>query len=595
VKPILTLFAACGFALGASFAEPTPPAHAKPQAATDAYDFVFLAEARPILVRVRVQVDGKPLAAAWNEFVAHLFKQLDRNADGVLDKDEVERAPSAELILSGGLGAGFGQWSPGPKFEDLDANKDGKVSLAEFAAFYRTHGLEPFQFQLRSTPPNPLGGLLGGPRPDPAIDLVSDRIFTLLAGKDGKLTRDKLAAAESILMRLDDDGDELLTPAEIVPDGKPSPNALANLGMMARSTTESDKAGSNETLVPVATRGEAPADLVKRLQARYGPKIGKPEEKKIAAKAIGLDAESFAKLDSNKDGVLDAKELAGFVKLPPDLELLISLGHGEAKVEVTAARVKSAIRDGRALIDLFKTRIDIVGDVREKSDGYSSILRQQGLGQLKQADKQNKGYLTAEDAKSNKTLQGLFKAADRDGDGKLTEAELNAYFDWLGDVQTRASAACVSLVLSDESRGLFDLLDTNRDGKLSIRELRQAPKLLAEFDRAGKGHLTRDDVPKSYRLTLRRGPADGTGIAGIAAVLSQYFTSYSSADSGGSNAGPLWFRKMDRNRDGDVSRKEFIGTDEDFRKIDTDGDGLISLEEAIKADALMRKSRKIDD
>jgi hypothetical protein len=52
---------------------------------------------------------------------------------------------------------------------------------------------------------------------------------------------------------------------------------------------------------------------------------------------------------------------------------------------------------------------------------------------------------------------------------------------------------------------------------------------------------------------------------------------------------------MDRNRDGDVSRKEFIGTDEDFRKIDTDGDGLISLEEALKADALMRKQRKIDD
>ena len=44
--------------------------------------------------------------------------------------------------------------------------------------------------------------------------------------------------------------------------------------------------------------------------------------------------------------------------------------------------------------------------------------------------------------------------------------------------------------------------------------------------------------------------------------------------------GPLWFRKMDRNADGDVSEREFLGTIEQFRKLDRDGDGLLSPEEA---------------
>jgi hypothetical protein len=47
---------------------------------------------------------------------------------------------------------------------------------------------------------------------------------------------------------------------------------------------------------------------------------------------------------------------------------------------------------------------------------------------------------------------------------------------------------------------------------------------------------------------------------------------------------------MDLNRDGDVSRREFLGSEEVFRRIDTDGDGLISVEEAIAADRARRKT-----
>lgn len=43
---------------------------------------------------------------------------------------------------------------------------------------------------------------------------------------------------------------------------------------------------------------------------------------------------------------------------------------------------------------------------------------------------------------------------------------------------------------------------------------------------------------------------------------------------------PEWFQKMDRNADGDVSRREFTGSPAQFQRVDADGDGLISREEA---------------
>jgi hypothetical protein len=51
---------------------------------------------------------------------------------------------------------------------------------------------------------------------------------------------------------------------------------------------------------------------------------------------------------------------------------------------------------------------------------------------------------------------------------------------------------------------------------------------------------------------------------------------------------PDWFRNMDKDTDGRLSRTEFIGTDEQFKQIDTNGDQFISPAEARAADAWFR-------
>ena len=52
--------------------------------------------------------------------------------------------------------------------------------------------------------------------------------------------------------------------------------------------------------------------------------------------------------------------------------------------------------------------------------------------------------------------------------------------------------------------------------------------------------------------------------------------------------GPAWFRAMDRNGDGDTSRREFTGPADVFDKWDTDKDGLLSAEKAPESELVLR-------
>jgi Ca2+-binding EF-hand superfamily protein len=582
----------------------------QPAAGGDVQDFVFLAQARPVLIRAHVSVDGKPVQAAFDGFIKHLFAHLDVNGDGVLSKEEAERAPPLDHILAGsplsGLGAlaGFGGSTAGPSFDDLDTDKDGKVTLAELTAYYKGRGLAPIQFHFDTKQGNPLLQFLGGGSREPSVGAIADAMFALLdTDHDGKLTPAELAAAPEVLLKKDENDDEMITPREVVvPTAAPAQFGPGMGGMMGGGPKGPGAGAANNFVVLLPAPGQAPAELVGQMQKRYGSKGAAADKAKLSRKDLGLDEATFAALDTNGDGVLDAAELAGFVKRTPDLEVAVRLGTkapAQKRVQVLTDLVKGAplagkvkTRDHLALLELGVTRVELRTAEVDRPNRLAGLVRGQLTAQFKQADKDGNGYLDAKEAEASGLFRGIFKAMDRDGDGKVYEKEFLAYLDTLEDLQKRVRAGCVTLVLTDQSRGLFDLLDVDRDGRLSVREMRGATKLIEQLGCAGKGFLTKADLPSSYLLTLRRGTAPQQGGFDLSEAFEQLYNgSYEGTEDEYPTAGPLWFRKMDRNRDGDVSRKEFLGTDEQFRQIDTDGDGLISAEEAERYDAQFRNKK----
>jgi Ca2+-binding EF-hand superfamily protein len=208
---------------------------------------------------------------------------------------------------------------------------------------------------------------------------------------------------------------------------------------------------------------------------------------------------------------------------------------------------------------------------------FGQFPRQFFEQQFRQADAGKKGVLDRKQAMSAQFLSQIFDLVDRNGDGKVTEKELKAYLD----MQSEGAGCRLQLTITDEGRSLFDLLDASGDGSLSLRELRTSWSRMKPLARSDNG-LSRQDV--SRRLDVSIGQAQRR----IRVVPGQ---PRRATVAGRTKATPLWFQKMDRNQDDDISPREFIGSDEDFRKLDADGDGLISATEATQLEERAKKDK----
>lgn len=519
-------------AAGPLFAADQPPAaRAEPGAAADArQDLLILGPLEPLRVRLLIEVDGIPFRQAWRNSLERLYDQLDTDRDGKLTATQMQTFLAAVGRASNRpLGPGVAA-----------ATKPSGAMMAPPADLSRGELLRQIASQL---PPVTLRQRLASSGAGPALTPLLD------ADGDGRLSREELAAAALSLHCRDFNDDQLITDLELI---------------AGPSLSGTNEGGGLEGSVLLLAENPDPAFIVETLLLRY-------DRNRDGQLSLTAPIELFSAgnrlqaLDRDQNERLDRDELAAWLTLPFAAELPLQLGAGGAGRKAGTALPEYHFRrklDGGYRLHVGNSEVDFRRNNRDPAqDGSRQSFR-------------------SLDADSNQSLDPTefaniadrpeFDDVDTDHDGKLTEAEFDAFFS----VRARLLSAQLVLEASDQGADLFTLLDRNFDRVLTPRELQNAPRLLDTEDRDHDGCLGGAEIAYTLILEVSRG-----GRASPNALQAQA-RGITIPQVKADRKGPTWFQKLDRNRDGDVSPAEFIGTRAQFSALDRDGDGLISPDEA---------------
>lgn len=530
-----------------------------------AFEFVFFARTRPVRIRVVALHDGKTVESKWEETLKTLFEAFDRDHDGRLNRCEAELIFSKnELQTMFGGRPGHRALSGGtmPTLELLDRDGDGSVSFDEVASYY--DGVT-----------SALGRSIDAGRPmaqERGQDQLTSQLFARLdTNRDQQLSEDEFKNAEALLLALDADEDDCVSAFEIT--SNPVKIEIPAPPPAAKSETVPIDGAPDILSIHGALPDSAVSTLLKRYCRKGASDLSRAE--------IGFSQAMFDKLDTDRNGRLDAGELEAWRTGPADFSVeLNSVPQAEL---CTATRLPNPgdlhgidilqTTPDRMVVRIGAQTIDI--GVRASTGSVA-----QDFLQALEVFPAGKEFILEKDliGPQAQLLRVIFEPADWNGDGKLTRVELKRYFQ----LQSLVSQQPFDLVHRVRIPDLFSLIDRNDDGKLSVKELRNAYARLIPMEPSGGKQITRAVLQRSVLLRLGHGN-DGAGDP-------NFFADGDGNDATRPGPKPIWFHKMDRNGDGDLSRGEFLGSKASFDAIDANHDGLITLEEAKAYD---RRTRNV--
>jgi Ca2+-binding EF-hand superfamily protein len=502
------------------------------------HDMLLLLPDGMVHLRLMVVDGDKSLAEKRKEFLQRLVSALDVDQDGQLSRAETSKHP---LFVSGR------RFDDNPFLQSLKTRKPYTEKEIEMAV-------------------ERAAGLLVSYRQENVVAEQDLSVFRVLdSDESGLIDAAEMRLAASRLAARDSDMDQCVTFDEFL---STAPQAM---GMVTLNALDQEAPGAiNSEVLRDAREPTMPARLVRKYDTDRDAHLTPAE--------MGWTIERLERLDSDSDGRLNMQELARLSKAEPDAVFSVNLDLNRASVtsglrfmgysgDVNKKGPVANDSSSKSAFQIKHKNVSLQVGYRHRDPLEES--RQNALAAFNAIDADSNGYLDKDEVVEHQRFaRYLFDAMDRDNDARVFSKEM---LDYVRDYTEPASTTC-QVTLFDTGNGFFQLLDENGDGRISIRELRTSESRL-RAQASNEGNINPSKMNKSYRIEIQRG---GVSLFGRVSRASTEMPIAALKEP----SGPIWFQRMDRNGDGDLTWDEFLGPREAFHQIDSDGDGLINQPEA---------------
>ncbi|TXT23415.1 MAG: hypothetical protein FD138_3259 [Planctomycetota bacterium] len=398
-----------GFPLHA--AEPAPSAEVR--------DVILMLDNGPLHVRLHVSVGKKAPTEARRATIERLMKALDTNGDGKLAPEEAQRSPLFR-----------------------EKQRAGATEFVKSLGADMTVSPKDIEKKIEQ-----LGGETVVYRQNTDTSATDDQVFKNLdVNGDGVISEIEMSDAVDGLLAKDSDDDECVTLDEFAPPPDP---------MAAQTLVRPDQPKPATTSVAEIIRDThqtlLPAQLIRKYDANRNGKLS-PEE-------LNWPKDKIAPCDTDNDGQLSLKELAGLKKAPIDIELAVDVirATGEPMLRVIGSASNRADSDRVPDLAMVTLPNAVVTFSTREVDPFEASMAI-ALRTFNELDADNNGYLDKDETMVRERFgRGLFDQIDADGDGKIFGEEMKEF------IRARGApvATTCQVTAFDDGAGFFSALDTN--------------------------------------------------------------------------------------------------------------------------------------